>query len=72
MLTESFEVDVRVANKMEEKYREERWPVHIQKGFPYKSENGNTLVELIVDYEDDFPLGEKISDIIDQVFNLCE
>ena len=70
MLTESFEVDVRVANKMEEKYREERWPVHIQLGIPFRSENDNHMVDITVEYEDDFQFGEKLEETINRVFNL--
>ncbi|WP_297273715.1 hypothetical protein [uncultured Bacteroides sp.] len=51
---------------------EERWPMGIDMGLPFRTENGDTMCDITVYYADDFPLGEKISEIINQVFNLNE
>ena len=38
--------------------------------FPFQSENGNHLVDLTVEYLDDFPFGDKLNETINRVFNL--
>lgn len=70
MLIECLELDERVANALEVRCREERWPVQIQRGIPYRTDNENQMVFFTVDYADSFPFNEKLSDTINRVFNI--
>jgi hypothetical protein len=70
MKTENLELDERVANALFSRCVEEKWAVQIQRGIPFQSENGNHLVDFMVDYDDDFPFDEKLSETINRVFNL--
>lgn len=70
MITSTFSLDSRVANALVCRCVEERWPMHIQLGIPFRSENDNHMVDITVEYEDDFPFGEKLSETINRVFNL--
>lgn len=70
MITSTFSLDSRVANALVCRCVEEQWPVHIQRGIPFPSENGNHLIDLTVEYEDDFPFGGKLDETINRVFNL--
>ena len=54
MITSTFSLDSRVANA----------------GIPFPSENGNHLIDLTVEHEDDFPFNERLSETINRVFNL--
>ena len=44
--------------------------MHIQLGIPFRSENDNHMVDITVEYEDDFPFGGKLDETINRVFNL--
>lgn len=70
MITSTFSLDSRVANALVCRCVEEQWPVHIQRGIPFPSENGNHLIDLTVEHEDDFPFNERLSETINRVFNL--
>lgn len=70
MKSSSLSLDSRVANALVCRCTEEQWPVHIQRGIPFQSENGNHLVDFTVEYDDDFPFDEKLSETINRVFNL--
>lgn len=70
MKSSTLSLDSRVANALVCRCTEENWPVHIQRGIPFESENGNHLVDLTVEYLDDFPFGEKLDETINRVFNL--
>lgn len=72
MKTSSISLDSRVANELVCRCTEENWPVHIQLGIPFQSENGNHLVDFTVEYDDDFPFDEKLSETINRVFKLSE
>lgn len=70
MITSNISLDSRVANALVCRCVEEKLPVHIQRGIPFPSENGNHLIDLTVEHEDDFPFNEKLSETINRVFNL--
>lgn len=70
MITSTFSLDSRVANALVARSTEERWPMHIQLGIPFRSENDNHMVDITVEYEDDFPFGKKLDETINRVFNL--
>lgn len=72
MITEKLAINRKVLRALMERMYEERWPMGIDMGLPFRTENGDTMCDITVCYADDFPLGEKISEIIDQVFNLYE
>ena len=70
MRKEQLSLDTRVANALVARSTEERWPMHIQLGIPFRSENDNHMVDITVEYEDDFPFGKKLEETINRVFNL--
>lgn len=70
MKSSSLSLDSRVANALVCRCSEEQWPVNIQRGIPFQSENGNHLVDFTVEYDDNFPFDEKLSETINRVFNL--
>ena len=70
MVTEKLAIHRKVLHALMERMYEEQWPVGIEVSLPFSSENEEVMSEVTVHYADDFPLGEKISEIIDQVFNL--
>ena len=70
MKSSTLSLDSRVASALVCRCTEENWPVHIQRGIPFESENGNHLIDLTVEHEDDFPFNEKLSETINRVFNL--
>lgn len=70
MKTEKLSLDTRVANALVARITEERWPVHAQLGIHFRSENDNHMVDITVEYEDDFPFNERLSETINRVFNL--
>ena len=72
MKTEKLSLDTRVCNALVARITEERWSVHIQCGRPFRSENGNHLVDFTAKYEDDFPFEENLNETINRVFNLTE
>lgn len=71
-ITENLSVDTRVANELIIRSAENQWPVHIQLGIPFKTENGNRMSEMTVEYIDDFPFGQKLDEVINDVFELKE
>ncbi len=72
MKSSTLSLDSRVANALVCRCTEENWPVHIQRCMPFEYENGNHLVDLTVEYLDDFPFGDKLNETINRVFNLTE
>lgn len=70
MKKENLSLDTRVANALVARITEERWPVHVQRGIPFRTENGNHMADVTVEYEDDFQFGEKLDETINRVFNL--
>lgn len=70
MKKENLSLDTRVANALVARITEERWPVHAQLGIPFRSENDNHMVDITVEYEDDFPFGKKLEETINRVFDL--
>lgn len=70
MKKEQLSLDTRVANALVARSTKERWPMHIQLGIPFRSENDNHMVDITVEYEDDFPFNEILSETINRVFNL--
>lgn len=70
MKTEKISLDTRVANALVARITEERWPVHVQRGIPFRTENDNHMADVTVEYEDDFPFGRKLDETINRVFNL--
>lgn len=70
MKTEKLSLDTRVANALVARITEERWPVHAQPGIPFRTENDNHMVDITVEYEDDFPFRKKLEETINRVFNL--
>lgn len=72
MKTSSISIDSRVANALVSRCVEEQWPVHIQRGIPFQSENGNYIVDFTVEYLDEFPFEDKLNETINRVFNLTE
>ncbi|WP_300812823.1 hypothetical protein [uncultured Bacteroides sp.] len=72
MKKEHLTLDTRVANALVSRIIEERWPVHVQRGIPFRTENGNHMADVTVEYEDDFPFGGKLAETINRVFNLSD
>lgn len=72
MITEQFTINTRVLSAMMNRMYEEQWPAGVEMGLPFRTENGDMMRDVTVCYADDFPLGEKISEIINQMFNLNE
>lgn len=72
MITEKLAINRKVLRALMDRMYEERWPMGIDMGLPFRNENGDTMCDITVYYADDFPLGEKISETINQVFNLKE
>lgn len=72
MITEKLAINRKVLRALMDRMYEERWPMGIDMGLTFRTENGDTMCDITVYYADDFPLGEKISEIINQVFNLNE
>ena len=72
MKKENLSLDTRVANALVARITEERWPVHAQLGIPFRTENGNHMADVTVEYEDDFPFGGKLDETINRVFNLTD
>lgn len=70
MKTDKLSLETRVANALAARITEERWPVHVQRGISFRTENGNHMAVVTVEYEDDFPFGEKLDETINRVFNL--
>lgn len=70
MITEKLAINRKVLRALMDRMYEERWPMVIDMGLPFRNENGDTMCDITVYYADDFPLGEKISETINQVFNL--
>ena len=70
MKKENLSLDTRVGNALVARITEERWPVHAQLGIPFRTENGNHMADVTVEYEDDFPFGGKLDETINRVFNL--
>ncbi len=70
MKTDKLSLETRVANALVARITEERWPVHIQLGIPFRTENGNHMADVTVEYEEDFPFGENLDETINQVLNL--
>ena len=70
MITEKLAINRKVLRALMDRMYEERWPMGIDMSLPFRTENGDTMCDITVYYADDFPLGEKISEIINQVFNL--
>lgn len=44
MKKEQLSLDTQVANALVARSTEERWPMHIQLGIPFRSENDNHMV----------------------------
>lgn len=72
MVTEKLAIHRKVLHALMERMYEEQWPVGIEVSLPFSSENEEVMSEVTVHYADDFPMGEKISETINQVFNLKE
>lgn len=72
MVTEKLAIHRKVLHTLMERMYEEQWPVGIEVSLPFSSENEEVMSEVTVHYADDFPMGEKISETINQVFNLNE
>lgn len=72
MKSSTLSLDSRIANALVCRCVEEHWPVHIQRGIPFPSENGKHLIDLTVEYEDGFPFKEKLDETTNRVLNLTE
>lgn len=72
MITEELVINGKVLHTLMERMCEEQWPVGIEVSLPFSTENEDMMSEITVHYADDFPMGEKISETINQVFNLKE
>lgn len=72
MITSTLSLDTRLANALVCRCDEEQWPVHITRGIPFQSENGNHLVDMTVEHEVDFQFGERLAETINRVFNLSD
>lgn len=72
MKTDKLSLETRVANALVARITEERWLVHIQLGIPFRTENGSHMANVTVEYEDDFPFGDKLNETINRVFNLTD
>lgn len=70
MQQERLSIDTRVANALVSRVAEERWPLRIQRSIPFRTENDTHMVDITVEYEDNFPFGEKLSETINRLFNL--
>lgn len=70
MRTEKLSLDTRVANALVSRITEEQWPVRVQLGIPFRTENDNHMVDITVEYDDSYPFGEKLSETINRLFNL--
>lgn len=70
MIKTTLSLDTRLANALVCRCDEEQWPVHITRGIPFQSENGNRLVDMNLEYEDSFPFNDMLAETINRLFNL--
>lgn len=69
-MKQEFDIHAGLPQKLIDEVRQNRLPVHIQRGFPFTDENGTEMETVIVEYPDEgFDFNALMADSINKYLN---
>lgn len=70
MKTENYEWDIKLVEAIKSEMTNKKLPLHVQTGIAFKSECGNLMMPVQIDYPDDFDLNVVLCEVINKAYNL--